>query len=123
MSGREPPVDAERLLDEAGPAAPPRENGELVFAAPWESRVFGLAVTLHERGLFAWEAFRERLIAEIGAFDASGRPASEWSYYACWQRALEGVLAERGVVGTGELERRATEFAARPPGHDHGHEH
>ena len=32
-------------LDLAGPAAPPRDNGELVFAQPWESRAFGMAVT------------------------------------------------------------------------------
>ncbi|MFD9651474.1 hypothetical protein [Streptomyces mirabilis] len=27
-------------LDIEGPAAPPRSNGELVFAEPWESRAF-----------------------------------------------------------------------------------
>ena len=39
-------------LDIEGPAAPPRSNGELVFAAPWESRAFGLAMALHDGGLF-----------------------------------------------------------------------
>ena len=29
-------------LDVDGPAAPPRSNGELVFAEPWEGRAFGL---------------------------------------------------------------------------------
>ena len=33
-----------------GPAAPPRSNGELVFAEPWESRAFGVAVALARRG-------------------------------------------------------------------------
>ena len=47
------------------PAAPPRANGELVFAAPWESRVFGLAAALRERGLFSWDEFRAELIAAI----------------------------------------------------------
>ena len=46
-------------------AAPPRQNGELVFQAPWESRVFGLAAALRDRGLFAWDEFRVCLIAEI----------------------------------------------------------
>jgi hypothetical protein len=34
------------LLDSVGPATPPRDNGELVFAAPWESQAFGLALAL-----------------------------------------------------------------------------
>ncbi len=33
-----------------GEAALPRKNGELVFAAPWEGRAFGLAVLLSEKG-------------------------------------------------------------------------
>jgi hypothetical protein len=37
-------------LDVEGPAAPPRSNGELAFAAPWESRAFGLAMALHDGG-------------------------------------------------------------------------
>ena len=30
----------------------PRENGELVFQAPWEARAFGLAVALNEKDLY-----------------------------------------------------------------------
>jgi hypothetical protein len=30
------------LLDVDGIADPPRRNGELIFEAPWQSRVFGL---------------------------------------------------------------------------------
>ena len=33
-------------LDRDGPAAPPRRNGELVFAAPWERRLFGVTMAL-----------------------------------------------------------------------------
>lgn len=40
-------------------APPPRANGELVFAEPWESRAFGMALTLHDSGgLFAWPQFQ-----------------------------------------------------------------
>mgnify|MGYP000392023945 CR=1 FL=1 len=38
------------VLDIDGPAAPPRSNGELVFAEPWESRAFGLAMALNAGG-------------------------------------------------------------------------
>ena len=41
--------DPSRELE--GVAAPPRANGELVFAAPWESRVFGVTMALREAGV------------------------------------------------------------------------
>jgi len=88
----------------AGLAELPRRNGELVFEAPWEGRAFGLAVTLSEGGLFAWDAFRERLVAEV----ADGRG----TYYEQWLRALQAVLLEAGVVGRQELVRRVAEFSS-----------
>ncbi len=56
-------------LDEDGAAAPPRENGELAFSAPWESRLFGLTMVLVEAGRLDWEAFRGRLIVRIAAWE------------------------------------------------------
>ena len=109
------------LLDVDGPAAPPRSNGELTFAAPWESRAFGLAMALHDRGCFEWESFRQRLIAAIGRWEASG--ATDWSYYACWAEALEEVLAESGLVEPGMLEERAAQLLGRPAGHNHEDSH
>lgn len=111
--------DAERFLDADGPGAPPRANGELLFAAPWESRVFGLAVTLRERGLLDWERFRERLIAEIATWERVHGDGEPYPYYACWRRALETVLAESGHCTPPELDAREAELAARPAGHDH----
>ena len=116
MTGARAPLP----LDAEGPAAPPRRNGELVFAAPWESRLFGLTLSLHRAGRFAWEEFRALLIEEIRAWEAAhpGRDA-EWSYYARWQAALERLLAAKGLCASGELGARARTFAARHPGHDH----
>jgi nitrile hydratase accessory protein len=104
-----------------GPAAPPRSNGELVFAAPWESRAFGLALALHDRGVFEWEDFRRQLIAAVAAWERHHDPDECWSYYRCWLTALETVLATKGVVGSGELATRVRQLAARAPGHDHEH--
>ena len=111
------------VLDVDGPAAPPRSNGELVFGAPWESRAFGLALTLHAGCVFEWEDFRRQLIAVIADWERDHEAGEEWSYYRCWLLALERVLAERGLIGSDEVEARALEFAARPHGHDHGHDH
>jgi nitrile hydratase accessory protein len=111
------------VLDVDGPAAPPRRNGELVFGAPWESRAFGLAMTLHAGGKFDWEDFRQELISVIGEWERDHGPEETWSYYRCWVLALERVLEYRGLVRSGDVESRTLEFATRPEGHDHRHEH
>jgi nitrile hydratase accessory protein len=122
-------ADAAYLLDSAGPAAPPRDNGELVFAAPWERRAFGVALALHDSGRMDWEDFRQSLIGEIAAREAAHPSGEGWSYYECWLRSLERVVSEQGLVGAGDLRERLAVLAARPAGHDHGeagghgHEH
>lgn len=109
----------QRALDVEGPAAPPRKNGELVFAAPWESRVFGMAVALHEHGVFEWDEFRAQLIAEIADWEQRHGTDGAWSYYACWQAALETVLARKHLCPAAELDSRERTLGARPRGHDH----
>lgn len=94
-----------------GPAAPPRDNGELVFAEPWESRAFGMAVTLHAAGAFDWEVFQAALIRRIAA------STGPWSYYREWLGALEDVLSD--TVTPAEIDTRAESLAHRPAGHDH----
>lgn len=116
-------MTASALLDVDGPAAPPRSNGELVFAEPWESRAFGLALALHDSGAFAWEGFRAQLIARIGAWEREHPAGEPWSYYRCWLQALEAVVVDAGVLGRGEVLGRAEELATRPAGHDHDHPH
>ena len=114
-------MTASAPLEIAGPAAPPRSNGELVFAEPWESRAFGLAVTLYDAGAFEWSQFQAALIAQIAAW-ARAHPAGEcFSYYRCWLAALESVLAEAEMITSRDIVDRAAVLAARPPGHDHDH--
>jgi len=106
------------ILDADGSAAPPRRNGELLFEAPWESRLFGLTLSLHAAGLFEWEEFRRLLIEEIRAWEESG-PCGEWSYYERWQAAFEKLLTAKRLCLPAELRRRVERLEARPPGHDH----
>ena len=90
-----------------GTSAVPRRNGELVFDAPWQGRVFGMAVALSEQGLFAWEEFRQALIREVAAAEARG---GDFRYYDVWLAAFERVLAGRGVLNAAELEETAFQF-------------
>ena len=72
---------------------PPRANGSLCFHQPWERQAFGLAVALARDGHFEWEEFRQSLIAEITAWEAShARDDPDWDYYECWLNALERVM-------------------------------
>ncbi|MGH3512994.1 MAG: nitrile hydratase accessory protein [Pseudonocardiaceae bacterium] len=106
-------------LEIGGPSAPPRSNGELVFGEPWESRAFGLAVTLYDAGAFEWALFQAALVAQIAACEREHSPGEAFSYYRCWLGALESVLVDTGMIGPNDIVERATALAARPPGHDH----
>ena len=80
-----------------GTAAVPRDNGELVFAAPWEARVFALAVGLVRELNLSWDAFRERLIDEIAS-------APERPYYESWAAALESLVLSLGLATAGAID-------------------
>jgi len=82
-----------------GPAAPPRRNGELVFDAPWQGRAFGMAVGVVARLGLEWNAFQQRLIAEIAAH-------SDAPYYSCWVVALERLVLDYGAVTAEEMEAK-----------------
>jgi nitrile hydratase accessory protein len=91
-----------------------------VFAEPWESRAFGVAVALHDARVVDFEAFRERLIEEIGAWEASrGSADRTYRYYERWLTALERTLLAERLVDPDDLEvaRAAIE---REWDHDHG---
>jgi nitrile hydratase accessory protein len=84
----------------AGEAALPRQNGELVFDAPWQGRVLGMALAVvQERGL-DWDEFRQRLIAAIDAHPT--RP-----YYESWTAALTDLVVDLGVANADEVDARA----------------
>lgn len=111
-----------------GVAAPPRSNGELVFTQPWESRAFGLVVSLHDSGAFAWETFQAALIARVAAWEAAHPAATaDYRYYEHWLAALEDVLDADGTLTPTEVDARASTLSTRPAGHDHapgtGHGH
>ncbi len=83
-------------LDIEGAAAPPRSNGELAFAAPWESRAFGMAVTLHEAGAFTWPQFQAALIARIAAVGGGTGPGRMLELLPALAERPRGRARQRG---------------------------
>ncbi len=112
------PVD----LPSTGPTAPPRSNGEMVFDAPWESRLFGVAMALVEADRFTWSEFQQRLIAAVRHWEAEHPDGEGYRYYERWAEALESLLDDLGIVTVETTNARVLALAARPAGHDHhGH--
>ena len=100
---------SERIAADAnGPAAIPRRNGEPVFNEPWESRVFGMAVGLCERGFYDWDEFRERLISEISSSEARHE---ESTYYERFLRVLQRLILEKRICDDTEIDLRVAGLA------------
>jgi hypothetical protein len=98
--------------DLEGPVSPPRDNGEIVFGAPWERRVFGLTVAACRSGACDWQSFRSRLIGRIA--EDESRP-----YWQNWEAALEDVLEHAAVLARSDIDDRHHELLRRPAGFDH----
>jgi nitrile hydratase accessory protein len=102
------------------PALPRDKAGAPVFGAPWEAQAFAMSVRLHEAGHFTWTEWAERLAREIERAQAAGDPDRGDTYYHHWLAALEGLVAEKGLVGTDELHRRKDEWDAAARATPHG---
>lgn len=90
--------DIAAQLAKDGPAAPPRDNGELMFESPWESRLFGMTMALCEKGHIEWSVFQQQLIAEIGYWERTAKPDEDYHYYHHWLAALETVLKDKAFL-------------------------
>jgi nitrile hydratase accessory protein len=82
----------------AGQAPLPRDNGELVFEEPWQARALGMGVVALERTGTPWAEFRQRLVTAIRRHPADPAASPATTYYTAWLEALEGLLAERGLL-------------------------
>jgi nitrile hydratase accessory protein len=77
------------------PIAPGRAGGP-AFEAPWQARAFALTVLLHRRGAFDWSAALAHECATQGPGTAG--------YYEAWVRALDAMLAARGIRASARRE-------------------
>jgi hypothetical protein len=116
-----------RIEELSDDLAVPRRNGELVFQAPWEGRIFGMAVAVTAENsnvdsacgcgdvcdcatpAIPWDEFRERLVSEIATAEEHG---DDSGYYERWLASFERLLLETGVITADELDARTGEFTA-----------
>jgi nitrile hydratase accessory protein len=111
-----------------GVEALPRKNGELVFDALWEGRVFGMAVALNDQGVYPWREFRDTLVQRIAEADEADDGST---YYERFLAAFERLALEKGLVTSDELSERTEEYVSGARSdfeedddhHDHDHHH
>jgi nitrile hydratase accessory protein len=77
----------------------PRRSGELVFHDDWERRVFALAVSLAEQGLFEWREFQQELIASVGEAERDDPQHPTRGYYESWLVSLEQLIERKQLLG------------------------
>lgn len=99
---------ADRLEDDAVPA-----DDDATFEAPWQARVFGLALAFHEHQTeYDWAEFQAELVEAIVAADPQAMQADvESVYYRRWLDRFEAFLTEEGLLSRAEIDRRKEEFS------------
>ena len=107
-SGDAPPADLFLLK------GLPVDGDSPVFREPWEAQAFGMALALHERGLFTWDEWAQALATQIRAAQAQGDPDLGNTYYRHWLAAIEALVSAKGASSLEELGRyqRAWDHAA-----------
>jgi nitrile hydratase accessory protein len=108
LSQPDPQAAAERIAE-----LPrlPRDEGEPVFAEPWQAQAFALAVRLSEQGHFTWKEWAATLAAEIKAAADRGEPDDGSRYYDHWLAALERLAAAKGLTDPAALAARKEAWA------------
>jgi nitrile hydratase accessory protein len=89
----------------------PRDEGEPVFAEPWQAQAFALAVKLSELGCFTWKEWAGTLAAELKAAADRGEPDDGSRYYQHWLAALERLVTEKGLTDPNALLSRKEAWA------------
>jgi len=97
--------------------APVPGIGDPVFAEPWQAEAFALVVALNERGLFSWAEWADALSREVRSPAAA---ADGSDYYEHWLKALENLLAAKGVAGASEVDNLAAAWQRAAHATPHG---
>jgi nitrile hydratase accessory protein len=96
---------------------PPPDMDEPVFAEPWQAQAFALVVALHGAGVFNWTEWAEALSREV---HRPGAAKDGGDYYQHWLRALETLLAQKGVAPGAEVDDLAAAWQRAAHATPHG---
>lgn len=113
---------AEALRAAAAPVAPVPlgDDGEPVFAEPWEAKAFAMTLALHERGVFTWPEWAACLAERISDAQAQGDRDDGSTYYRHWLAALEDVVTKYRLASSTQLEERRAAWSRAARATPHG---
>jgi nitrile hydratase accessory protein len=115
LSSREAGSGPSKITGESADGAFAKDSP--VFSEPWQAEAFAIVVALNERGLFSWSEWADALSAEV---KRPGAAQDGSDYYDCWLRALETLLAAKGVAGEGEIDTLAAAWERAAQATPHG---
>lgn len=103
---------AERLADLVEDTIP-IEDDEVVFDAPWQARLVGLAMGFHEHHEeYDWSVFQERLTEKLAETDPQTMQEDvENVYYEQWLGCFEELLIEEEILSPEDIDCRKQEFS------------
>ena len=76
----------------------PLDDGEPVFAEPWQADAFAMVVALTDAGVFTAAEWSDALGAAIRSARAAGDPDLGDTYYHHWVAALESLCVMRAEI-------------------------
>ena len=91
-----------------------------VFAEPWQAQAFALAVKLSDRGFFTWKEWASALADELKMAAERGDADDGSHYYEHWLRALERLVAAKGLINPVALAERKEAWIAAYRDTPHG---
>jgi nitrile hydratase accessory protein len=97
----------------------PRDEAGPDFPAPWTATAFAMTVALHQKGLFTWSEWADRLSRAI-AGDAEADATDPQAYWCSWLAALEETIAAAGLAASGDLERLQNAWRVAAEATPHG---
>lgn len=83
-----------------------RQDGEPLFAEPWQAQALAIADSLVVAGRFTSAEWSETLGAEVRSAAGDGEPDTQGTYYAAALRALERLTLAKGLVDDRDLADR-----------------
>jgi nitrile hydratase accessory protein len=99
------------------PGLPKSNEGDPVFAEPWQAEAFAMTVRLHEKGVFSWSEWAEALSHELYK---PGRKADASDYFDCWVAALSRLVTELSITSWDHLDHLTQSWQRAAEATPHG---
>jgi len=74
------------------------QDGEPVFAEPWQAQAFAMTLDLYNRGLFSWGEWTHSFSEQLADGNTQGGDQGADSYYSDWLITLETLVSRKTAI-------------------------